>query len=273
MLISVIIAAYNKPYHLDRVLTGYRNQNDKNFEIIIADDGSGAEVRRVVQKHKLGARFDIRHYWQEDDGFRKCKALNAATRMARGDYIMYTDDDFLPARNYVKMHRVHAKQGHYLIAFCNRLPQKTTDKITLEDIEWGNVYNPFWLAANGYFPTTGYARLIFPETIGKFLDARRHGSTKGFPGGSGSVFKSDFEKVGGFDENFTYGFEDQEFGYRLINAGVKPRRIKNCTYVLHLEHERDYAVPEEWERNHERMLKTINEGIAKIPYDYSDQRS
>ncbi len=47
---SVIISTYNRPAHLARYLEGFRHQAAGDFEILVADDGSGAETSRVVSK-------------------------------------------------------------------------------------------------------------------------------------------------------------------------------------------------------------------------------
>ena len=40
-LISVIVATYNREDALDAVLRGLSRQRDRNFEVVVADDGSG----------------------------------------------------------------------------------------------------------------------------------------------------------------------------------------------------------------------------------------
>ena len=76
--ISVIISTYNKPKFLEKVLTGYTHQSFKDFEIIIADDGSGEDTKNIIQKFNQLISQDIIHVWHKDDGFRKCKILNKA---------------------------------------------------------------------------------------------------------------------------------------------------------------------------------------------------
>jgi GT2 family glycosyltransferase len=51
-------------------------------------------------------------------------------------------------------------------------------------------------------------------------------------------------RVGGFDERFSYGYEDAEFGHRLQAAGVHGRSVRYTAPVFHLEHERPYARPD-----------------------------
>jgi glycosyltransferase involved in cell wall biosynthesis len=48
-LISVVVSTYNWPEALDLSLKSLSAQTDSNFEIIVADDGSGCETARVVE--------------------------------------------------------------------------------------------------------------------------------------------------------------------------------------------------------------------------------
>ena len=67
-LISVIVAVYNRPDALAAVLRSLSRQSDRNFEIVIADDGSGREVEGVIAAWAPRLGVPIRHVWQEDDG-------------------------------------------------------------------------------------------------------------------------------------------------------------------------------------------------------------
>ena len=48
MLISVIITTYNSPDFLKKCLNSFLKQKDKNFEIVIADDGSTEDTKRII---------------------------------------------------------------------------------------------------------------------------------------------------------------------------------------------------------------------------------
>ena len=76
--ISVIVATYNRPDALDAVLRSLTRQRDRDFEILIADDGSTSQTRDVIgawQPH-----FDGRlcHIWHPDEGFRLAEIRNRA---------------------------------------------------------------------------------------------------------------------------------------------------------------------------------------------------
>ena len=76
--VSVIFTTYNSVEWLEKVLWGFSNQTYNNFEIIIADDGSGMETRNKIDELRNLTNLDIKHVWQEDDGFQKSRILNKA---------------------------------------------------------------------------------------------------------------------------------------------------------------------------------------------------
>jgi glycosyltransferase involved in cell wall biosynthesis len=65
--LSVIVSTYNQPVFLEKVLWGYTAQIRRDFEIVIADDGSGPETARVVERFRRHTDLRITHVWHEDD--------------------------------------------------------------------------------------------------------------------------------------------------------------------------------------------------------------
>ena len=78
MRVAVILSTYNSPERLSLVLCGYSVQSDMDFEILIADDGSGPATRHAIDEARDALGLEIRHVWHEDDGFRKCAIMNRA---------------------------------------------------------------------------------------------------------------------------------------------------------------------------------------------------
>ncbi len=68
---TVIISTYNNPEWLRRCLLGYAHQDRSDFELVVADDGSCPETRGMNDGLRPNLPFELRHVWQEDDGFRK----------------------------------------------------------------------------------------------------------------------------------------------------------------------------------------------------------
>ena len=82
-LISVIVSTYNRPDALDAVLRALSRQSDRHFEIVVADDGSGAATRRVVRRLARARAVPVKHVWHEDRGFRLAEIRNLGIRDER----------------------------------------------------------------------------------------------------------------------------------------------------------------------------------------------
>src|SRR5260221_13874655 len=91
--LSVIVTTYNNPHGLELVLAGLARQTVQDFELLIADDGSGADTKAVIDDFARRATVPVEHVWHPDEGFRKCAILNKAIRAAHGDYLVFFDGD------------------------------------------------------------------------------------------------------------------------------------------------------------------------------------
>ena len=141
MKISVIFTTYNSPDWLQKVLWGFEQQTDDNFEVVIADDGSTIETQRVVNDFKARSPMPIKHVWQEDDGFQKCRILNKAIVSAKGEYIVITDGDCIPRKDFIATHREKAEPGYFLSGGYLKLPLQLSQDITQQDIINGACFN------------------------------------------------------------------------------------------------------------------------------------
>ncbi|HIC30977.1 MAG TPA: glycosyltransferase, partial [Flavobacteriaceae bacterium] len=102
--ISVIISTYNQPNWLKKVLVGYQQQIFKDCEIIIADDGSTEDTKVIIENFQKQSNLNIQHVWQEDNGFRKTTILNKAILKTNADYLLFTDGDCIPRKDFVQTH-------------------------------------------------------------------------------------------------------------------------------------------------------------------------
>jgi len=87
--VSVVITTYNKPHFLRLTLEWYLRQSVQEFELVVADDGSGPETAEVVKEYQSRAHFPIVHAWQEDKGFRVAATKNLSVRHSTGDYLIF----------------------------------------------------------------------------------------------------------------------------------------------------------------------------------------
>lgn len=110
MTVSVVLSTYRSPKWLEKVFWGYMSQSRRDFELVIADDGSGEETARVIRAHS-GSVIPVRHVWQRDDGFRKSRILNKAIVAARGDYLVFRMETAYPGATSSPCMRREPRRG------------------------------------------------------------------------------------------------------------------------------------------------------------------
>ena len=132
--ISVVITTYNRPDALEAVIAACFMQDDKNFEIIIADDGSTANTREAIDRLRARSPVPLKHVWQPDQGFRAAMARNRGTLAATGNYIIFLDGDCVPQRDFIRRHRALAKPG-FLVSGSRILLSPGLTETALREVE------------------------------------------------------------------------------------------------------------------------------------------
>jgi len=261
---AVILSTYNSPAWLEKVLWGYGCQTTRDFEIVVADDGSGPETRDTIDRVRESVGVPIRHVWQADKGFRKCKALNKAILAADADYLIFSDGDCIPRLDFVERHAADAERGYFLSGGYCKLNLEVSRVITREDIARGDVTSPRWLVANGQEISVGMLKLAARSWRARALNLFTPTKIT-WNGHNASGWRDDLLRINGFDERMGYWAEDRELGERLMNAGVHPKQIRYRTTCVHLEHARPYHDPEVLERNLEIRRDTLRSGRVRTP--------
>lgn len=256
MLISVILSTYNQPAWLDKVLYGYSLQTYNNFEIVIADDGSGKETADLIERYQNETDLKITHVWHEDEGFRKCTILNKAILASNGDYLLFSDGDCIPRKDFVGVHAAHCQQGYFLSGGMFRMTIEVSQAVTLDDIKSQKCFDIFYLQQLGqkssFFKDL---KLTQSKPLAKIMNNITP-TRASWNGHNSSGWKSDIIAARGFDERMKYGGEDRELGERLINAGLKSKQLRYSAICLHLEHGRGYVTQEDWDRNNQIRRET-----------------
>jgi len=235
MRAAVIIPTYNAPDALAAVLDGYFAQQGQEFELIVADDGSTDDTRRLVEGYARRAPFPFRHVWQEDRGFRLAAIRNRALAATRADYVIFTDGDCIPSRHFVAAHCRLAEPGRFLAGNRVMLSARLTERVLREHLpiyDWGGwQWLHLWFArdAKRIWPL-----LILPDgAFRKWKPQRWHGvKTCNF-----SAWRSDLLAVNGLDESYSgWGREDSDLVIRLLHAGIRHKSGRFATPVFHLWH-------------------------------------
>lgn len=192
-LVSVCIVHYNRPQYIAGLLECFRSQTYQNFEIILVDDGS-THPEAIACLESLQEEFDSKG-WQIIRQQNKYlgAARNAAARAARGEYIVFSDDDNYP-------------MDHELETFVSVMERTQADILTC--------------GANLFFGSDVTRR---PETeeylnipLGNLCNSGFYENV--FGDANCCVRMSAFEKSGGFTEDYGVGYEDWEF---FFNASLQ----------------------------------------------------
>lgn len=240
---SVIISTYNSPKWLQKVLWGFLNQTSRDFEILIADDGSKPETEKLIREISKASPVAITSVWQPDEGFQKSRILNKAIAVAKGERILVTDGDCVPRADFVEVHTNLANPKCFLSGSYFKLPIKTSEAMNLENINNGNAFKSKWLIKNHLPLNDKIIKLIIVPPIDRLLN-KLSPARPTWNGHSASCLRNQVLEVNGFNEDMQYGGQDVEFGLRLNHIGLNCRRIRYSAITMHLYHGHGYTNPE-----------------------------
>ncbi len=232
---SVIAAFYNDLDILRLLVQALQEQADGSFELIIADDGSRADVVQAIDQMRSQFTYPIRHLWHEDRGFLKTVILNEAVRQARGETLIFVDADCVVQSGFVQDHllmacpgimqtgrRVDVHHEAYRVLNCSRASEIVrrnfltlcwwTLRSKARNLEKG-IRLPAWLRQWG------------------------RGRNWGVLGCNFSVDRRDLMAVNGFDERHgvQWGAEDSDIERRLKKIGVKVHSLRYAATMIHFD--------------------------------------
>jgi glycosyltransferase involved in cell wall biosynthesis len=231
--VSVIVAVYKNPRFLELVLESLKRQTVRDFEVLVADDGSGPEIAHLVKKSTRESAFPIHHVWHADKGFRKTVIANKAVRQASSDYLIFIDGDTILHHAFVENHLRFRKTGVVLTGRRINLAQAVTERMTLEDVRTGQFEKPrFWLpGAETHQIKHG---LYLPASFHIENFVRRRYSVLGC---NFSMFKADYESINGYDERIIgRGLEDSNLYARILLQSLKVKTLARQALQYHLFH-------------------------------------
>jgi len=234
-LISVIVTTYNRPDALDAVLRALARQSDRNFEIVIADDGSTPDTARLVDAWTSRLPVPLKYIRHEHDGFRGGEIRNRGIRASAGRLCIFLDGDCLPRGDFVATHRALAEPGWFVAG--NRI--LLSDKLTAVVLAKGLAAETWDLATLMRERLRGGINRLIPALtlplgpLRKRLRNHWHGAKTC----NLAVARSDLDRIDGFDNSYVgWGLEDSDLVVRLLHAGVQRKDGRFATGVLHLWH-------------------------------------
>jgi len=229
---AVILTTYNRPDALAAVLEGYLAQDDRDFELVVADDGSDLRTARVVESYPT---LRIKHVWQEDRGFRAAAVRNRAVAATHSDYIIFTDGDCVPAPGFVAAHKRLAERGWFLAGNRILLSEGLTRRVLAEGVPihlWG--WKRWVLERSRRDVNRLLPLLSLPDGALRRAQAQRWEGAKTC---NLSVWRDALLRVNGLDESYEgWGLEDSDLVIRLLHAGERHKNARFAAPLFHLWH-------------------------------------
>lgn len=225
MKYSIIVPVYNRPEEVDELLDSLERQTEKDFEVIVVEDGSTVTCRDVCLKHASGLSL---HYYEKPNGG-PGQSRNYGAERATGDYLIILDSD------------VVLPQG-YLEAVDKELEQRPCDAFGGPDRAHAS-FTPVQKAIS-------YSMTSFFTTGG--IRGGKKKMDKFYPRSFNMGVRRDvYQRLGGFS-NMRFG-EDIDFSIRIFKAGCTCRLFPDA-WVWH-KRRTDFK---------KFFRQVFNSGIARI---------
>ena len=220
--ISIVLPVYNRIDMLRRTMAMLTHQTYplELMEIVIADDGSTDHPEQLILEFE--EFFDVNYVRQKDLGYRLSHVRNLGVRAAKHDNVIILDCDMAPVPNLVELYAkwlsLNEKVlliGHRRYVDANDVPVDAVLQDPSAMLELPPVATKNTVMKNS--PSKDWREAIYAET-----DNLRQSPHPFRASSCGNVafHRRIFSDAGSFDEAFTaWGAEDNEFGYRVMNAG------------------------------------------------------
>lgn len=236
---SLIISFYNRIDYLEMILAALGRQSFKDFEVIIADDGSNQEVVEGINRIKELSGIPIQHVWHEDIGFRKTTILNEAIRQSRSEYLIFIDGDCIPHHRFIEEHFCNREEKVILAGRRANISGKLVKLLNKDRIEAGCLETGFVfkMILDGLFgKSTHIIKGLYVKNLWlrKFLNRK----ATGVLGSNFSIHKGDMLAVNGFDERYKAPAvgEDTDLEARLRWNNINVKMVKNIAVQYHFDH-------------------------------------
>ncbi len=252
MKVSVVVFVCNRPYHLYKCLEALCLQTFENFEVLVADSGSGEDVKKVVEE--FSQLVPLKHVWVEYIPFGKALVANRAVRESKGDLILFTDADCLPEEDWVESYvKGYEDENTFLLGGVYYLDKSTSQFILENGIGYFRSLRKARDSVDLKRKVNNLKRQVKTKIYSIFGTWRR---PKGY-GGNMGIPRALYEKVGGYDERFTIRGEDTDLVSRMLLSGARYKPLYTKAVSYHLFHE-TVKENEEFRRLRREMLKWDN---------------
>ena len=195
---SVVVAVYNRPEEMIELLQSISDQEYRDFELIIVDDGSDKSSREVFQQYK--SKLNLSYFFTKNQG--PALARNFGVKKSKGEWIIFFDSDCTIPKNY--FFEVEKFLLDNDVSFYGG-PDMMDENFTY-------LQKSINFSMTSLFTTGGIRGNKI--SVDKFLPRSFNMGIK----------REDFDEVKGFSDIRQYG-EDLDLSYKLIFSGKKSALI------------------------------------------------
>ena len=224
---SLVTPTYNWPEALELLLISIKNQHVFPDEVIIADDGSREDTAELIKRMQKEFPVPLHHIWHKDHNNQKPAIMNKAIASAKYEYIIEIDGDIIMHPDFVKDHLSMAEKKVFLYG----------SRVNIQEKYLKTLFNKKQTKFN--FFSEGIkkrGRTLRIPIIANLYRTEQKRSPK-LRGCNMSFWRDDFIKINGFNESLTgWGIDDSEMIQRLINIGIKGKRLKYKGLAYHIYH-------------------------------------
>ena len=201
MKASLIIAIYNNIRFLKAVLDSLQLQTEKDFEIIIAEDGDSPIVKEFINAYTFEQPWQ--HLTQKDEGWRKNQAMNMAIRAAKTDWLIFIDGDCIPHPRFIEMHVRYSDEKNILAGKRVKLDKSTSGKILNKSLKITDLQKKMFrklIFGKGTIQFIEEGFFISPDGLLGFIPKIRKNNK--LVGSNMSFSKKAIYSINGFDEDY-----------------------------------------------------------------------
>jgi GT2 family glycosyltransferase len=193
--ISVVVPTYNRLPMLRRALEALERQDvDALFEVVVVSDGSTDETDAFLRGH--ASSVTLRPVFQPNQG--PATARNRGFTDARGDLIVFVDDDVVADPGLLRVHLEAHRDNPELVTIGPMLTPPD-HKMT---------------------PWVAWEQSMLYRQYSAMIDRAWHATARQFYTGNSAVRRVHLVRSGGFDTSFRRA-EDVELGYRMAAQGLR----------------------------------------------------
>lgn len=232
--VSLVVAIYDREDFLERIFVSLESQSFSDFEVVLADDGSGPRMAELVARWQGRLRHAILHTRQPNQGFRKTVIVNRAVSLSRGGYLVFIDGDCVLHHRFLERHYLRRLPRQALSGRRVMMDAALTARLTLEIVRSRRLEQPsfWWRHVKARDRRNGF--------YAPWLYGLRGGFSSHYEilGSNFSLHRAEFLGVNGYDERIVgRGMEDVNLKARLGNGGVAVRCVAQEAIQYHCHHD------------------------------------